>query len=265
MSENKMIPFIYDEKPFRIMKDGSDMLWVVAKDVCNILEIVNVAQAIDGLDSDEKGISKTYTPGGIQEMLTLSEAGLYTLIIRSNKPQAKPFRRWVTHEVLPSLRKTGAYTHYKTDTNSLPLTEILAIFSRFLAVIESIEQRKGSARTKKQPNQDTPDCEERVIDSSSLYVRDFVSDCCELLPRTWDARTRMFDAYRSWCENVGCQKPLGRNLFLQALSEEITTVKTARISAADGSQPVVFANIRLNPQGNMFADLCKKKEQAGNG
>lgn len=101
--------FCYKAMPVRTVKiDGET--WFVAKDVCDILEIQNVSQAIENLDDDEKGISKTYTPGGMQDMTIISEAGLYTLLVRSNKDEAKPFRRWVTHDVLPSIRKTGSYT-----------------------------------------------------------------------------------------------------------------------------------------------------------
>ena len=83
--------------------------WFVAKDACDCLEITNVSQACQTLDEDEKGIYKVYTLGGSQDMMLISESGLYTLIMRSNKPEAKVFRKWVTSEVLPSIRKTGGY------------------------------------------------------------------------------------------------------------------------------------------------------------
>ena len=84
---------IYKNSPIRIVeKDGEP--WFVAKDVCNILEIKNSRDTLNKcLDEDER----------------VSEAGLYSLILRSRKPEAKAFKRWVTHEVLPSIRKTGAY------------------------------------------------------------------------------------------------------------------------------------------------------------
>jgi len=74
-----------------------------------VLNIADVSDAVERLDDDEKGRGKIPTPGGDQEMLTINESGLYTLILRSNKPEAKSFRKWVTSEVLPSIRKTGAY------------------------------------------------------------------------------------------------------------------------------------------------------------
>lgn len=80
----------------------------VAADVCNVLGYSNPSKAIsDHVDEDER-YNKSLERGG--NMLFITESGLYSLILRSNKPNAKPFRKWVTSEVLPSIRKTGSYT-----------------------------------------------------------------------------------------------------------------------------------------------------------
>jgi prophage antirepressor-like protein len=106
---SNIIPFTYESRQVRVIQDDQGEPWWIAKDVCAVLDLTNVAMAVKGLDDDEKGISKVYTLGGEQELLTVNEPGLYTLIIRSNKPEAKQFKRWITHEVLPSIRKTGKY------------------------------------------------------------------------------------------------------------------------------------------------------------
>ena len=99
---------LYKDHPVRIVdRDGEP--WFVAKDVCGALGIAKVDSAIRSLDEDEKDAHSMSTLGGNQEMTVVSEAGLYSLIMRSRKPEAKTFKRWVTHEVLPSIRKTGAY------------------------------------------------------------------------------------------------------------------------------------------------------------
>ena len=109
MNENAMQVFSYKEQQVRTTEiDGE--IWFVAKYVADILEIRDAFNATRELDEDEKGTCKVSTPGGIQDMTIVSEAGLYTLLMRSNKKEAKPFRRWVTHEVLPSIRQTGAYS-----------------------------------------------------------------------------------------------------------------------------------------------------------
>jgi prophage antirepressor-like protein len=93
----------------RVEKRGAEFLFC-AKDVCDALGLENVSKAVSGLDDDEKGVGKVYTPGGPQEMLFVTESGLSGLIIRSNKPVARMFRKWITGEVLPSLRKYGMYS-----------------------------------------------------------------------------------------------------------------------------------------------------------
>ena len=90
-----------------IMKDGEP--WFVAADVCRALEIANNRDALTRLEQDEKGVALTDTPGGAQEVTIVNEPGLYALVLGSRKPEAKAFKRWVTHEVIPSIRKTGAY------------------------------------------------------------------------------------------------------------------------------------------------------------
>jgi prophage antirepressor-like protein len=86
--------------------------WFCATDVCSVLDIQNNRRVVDEmLDDDEKGVRNTYTLGGSQNMLFVSESGLYNLIFRSRKPEAKKFRRWVTSEVLPAIRRTGYYIH----------------------------------------------------------------------------------------------------------------------------------------------------------
>ncbi len=83
--------------------------WVVAKDVCNILGISKYRDVVSKLDDDERVSIKVDTLGGKQKMVVINESGLYALIFKSNKPEAKVFRKWVTSEVLPTLRKKGYY------------------------------------------------------------------------------------------------------------------------------------------------------------
>ena len=85
-------------------------IWFVASDVCLILDLGNPRSSLALLDEDEKGVHTMDTPGGEQSVTVLSEAGVYSLIFKSRKPEAKAFRRWVTHEVLPSIRQTGSYS-----------------------------------------------------------------------------------------------------------------------------------------------------------
>ena len=90
-----------------ILIDGDP--WFVAADVCKALEIEKTNRALSRLDDDEKGAHSVSTPGGRQRMSIISESGLYSLILGSRKPEARAFKRWITHKVIPSIRKHGAY------------------------------------------------------------------------------------------------------------------------------------------------------------
>lgn len=90
-----------------IQKDGEP--WWVLKDVCEVLGLSSPHKVFERLDDDEKGRNQIPTLGGEQEMTVVNESGLYNVILRSDKPEAKPFRKWVTSEVLPSIRKNGGY------------------------------------------------------------------------------------------------------------------------------------------------------------
>ena len=108
---NQIVPFTNPEfGTIRTILGNDQEPWFVAKDVCGALGLSNVGQAIASLDEDEKNsISIDDGNRGNPNKAIISEAGLYSLILRSRKPEAKAFKRWVTHEVLPSIRKDGGY------------------------------------------------------------------------------------------------------------------------------------------------------------
>ncbi|PKU96198.1 phage antirepressor [Bifidobacterium pseudolongum] len=94
----------------RILTDEQDEPWFIAKDVCDVLELTNVGEALRALDDDEKNTIRISDGiAGNPYKATISESGFYKLVLRSRKPVAKEFQRWVTREVLPSIRKHGAY------------------------------------------------------------------------------------------------------------------------------------------------------------
>lgn len=100
--------FNYQSNEVRTVEMGGEP-WFVLKDVCNILGVVNDRNVAARLDEDEKDVCQMDTLGGTQNVTVVSESGLYHVILRSDKPEAKPFRKWVTSEVLPSIRKNGGY------------------------------------------------------------------------------------------------------------------------------------------------------------
>ncbi|MEI2460931.1 phage antirepressor [Bacillus subtilis] len=108
MNELQKIFNYQDQQVRTVVKDGQP--WFVAKDVCNVLNHSNHKVAVSRLDEDE--VSKFYLTDSLgrnQKTTVVNEAGLYSLILTSNKPEAKQFKRWITHEVIPEIRKTGGY------------------------------------------------------------------------------------------------------------------------------------------------------------
>ncbi|MCC9001622.1 MAG: Bro-N domain-containing protein [Candidatus Competibacter sp.] len=119
---NDLITFEFVTQSVRVLIiDGEP--WFVAVDVCAALHINNNRMALERLDDDEKGVSVMDTPGGPQKMSIINESGLYALILTSRKPEAKKFKKWVTSEVLPTLRKQGHYTILGADEPVFKLTQ----------------------------------------------------------------------------------------------------------------------------------------------
>jgi prophage antirepressor-like protein len=135
--------FNYQEKDVRTIIQ-EDILWFVAKDICEILEISNNRDAVARLDEDEKGVGIIDTLGGPQETNIVNEAGLYSLILTSRKSEAKAFKRWVTHEVIPSIRKTGSYSTPSTTTEALlHAVQILAQQERQILQLETAQKESS--------------------------------------------------------------------------------------------------------------------------
>ncbi len=108
---SSLIPFSFESEPVRVLeRDGEP--WFVLADICKVLEVGNPSQAATRLDDDEKYTlisNEGIASAQVQQLIIINESGLYSLILTSRKPAAKRFKRWVTAEVIPSIRKTGSY------------------------------------------------------------------------------------------------------------------------------------------------------------
>lgn len=136
-TDNSLAVFRYVGHDVRaVTMDGQP--WFVAADVCRVLEHSNPTMALAGLDDDEKGLSNVETLGGEQAMAVVSEPGLYELIIKSRKPEAKAFKRWITHDVLPAIRQTGGYAVER----SLP-RDFAGALRELLQEVESHEETRA--------------------------------------------------------------------------------------------------------------------------
>ena len=144
---------LFEHEKFGSLRDVERKVqpWFVAKDVCDILEMGNPRSSLALLDEDEKGVHSMDTPGGKQEMTIISEPGLYSLILRSRKPEAKAFKRWVTHDVIPSIRKRGLYATPQT------VEAMLADPDTAIKLLTSLkEERAKSAALAAKVEQDAP-------------------------------------------------------------------------------------------------------------
>lgn len=135
---------IFENKEFgeirTVMVDGAP--WFVGKDVAGALGYADSTGAVrKRTDEEDRGVAKMDTPSGAQELVIINESGLYSLILGSKLPSAKQFKRWVTSEVLPSIRKTGTYSTVK----QIPLTEHPGEVANLIRAVTNRMDKQGSA------------------------------------------------------------------------------------------------------------------------
>lgn len=126
--------FNFNSSTLRTLTDEAGNPWFVAKDICNILGHSNVSMALDRIDDDERA---KFNLGRQGETNIVNEAGLYSLVLTSRKPEAREFKRWVTHEVLPSIRKHGIYA---TETT---IDQILANPDFGIRLLTSLKEERA--------------------------------------------------------------------------------------------------------------------------
>lgn len=145
--------------------------WFVAKDVCDVLGIANPRNATARIPDKNKGVRQMDTLGGVQNISIISEAGLYRLVLRSDKPEAEPFIDWVTSKVLPALRKTGSYT-CKGSKYELPQTfaEALRMLADSVEAREQLEAQNAQLTAREAENQPKVDFYEAVKKSESTCL-----------------------------------------------------------------------------------------------
>lgn len=134
--------------------------WFIGKDVAEVLGYKNASKALsDHVDSEDKGVTKCYTLGGTQNMAIINESGLYSLVLSSKLPSAKKFKRWVTSEVLPALRKTGQYQVKELSGQELMAKALIEAQSVLAAKDKQIEEMKPKA-----------DYYDQILQSKSLVL-----------------------------------------------------------------------------------------------
>ncbi|MEP2447566.1 MAG: BRO family protein [Balneola sp.] len=155
---NTLQTFTFDKKDIRVFGHADEPLFA-AVDICKALDIENTTQSVSRLEEDER--STLYTNEGSSnnsELNVVNEAGLYRLVLESRKPEAKAFKRWLLHEVLPSIRKYGGYA---TDSQFRELHEAL------LRKKELLQEREDITEEIKECTKEINDLQSKITDSPS--------------------------------------------------------------------------------------------------
>ena len=135
---NTQVEKVFNQETVRIIIDEDNNYWFCGKDVCNVLGYSKHRNTLSKLDEDERGPFEMDSPGGVQQMIFINERGLYSLILSSKKLIAKQFKKWVTSEVLPSIRKTGQYTTQKKLTENEETEATLKNIKLAISIFEDL-------------------------------------------------------------------------------------------------------------------------------
>ena len=148
---NELQVFSYEGKEIRTIQRNGETWWVL-KDVCGVLGLSNARMIADRLDEDDVSLAYvTDSMGRRQQTNIVNESGLYNVILRSDKPEAKKFKRWVTHEVLPQIRRHGAYI------TTSKIEEIMNDPDSWIKLLTALkEERQEKAQLQLQAAQDKP-------------------------------------------------------------------------------------------------------------
>lgn len=178
--------FQYQDTPVRtVAVDGEP--WFVLADLCKVLGIANARNAAMRLADDMKGVRRMDTPGGAQAVTIVSEAGMYEVVIRSDKPEAVSFRRWVTSEVLPTIRKHGGYLTEKKIEEVLTSPDTIIRLAQDLKQAQKARDAMESYARELEPK---ADAYTRFIDADGTYAVGTVAKMLGL------SQNKLFDRLR---------------------------------------------------------------------
>jgi prophage antirepressor-like protein len=222
MSAVGLQSFGFGEHLVRVVdRDGG--IWFVANDVCSALEISNPRDAVGRLQADEKGVVVTDTLGGQQETTIVSESGLYALIFRSRKPVAVQFRKWVTGEVLPAIRRTGIFEMPANDDEIEPPTpsemDRAEQWRTGLQLVREARIVGGRAAARRAwtiaglPDvfsEDEPALPSFAMTDAHRPIADWMAARCELAPGWKVPSKELYDDFEAWCEAAG--RPVPNNI-----------------------------------------------------
>lgn len=229
-----------------MMIDGSP--WFVAKDVCECLDINNSRQALARLDSDEKNsvILNDGTPGNPEKGI-VNEYGLYSLVLSSRKPSAKAFKRWITHEVIPAIRKHGAYMTGETLEQALTSPDF---FIRLATELKTEQEARRLAEAQIEANKPKVLFADSVAASHGSIL---VGELAKLLNQNGIdiGQNRLFN----WLRENGyliCRKGTDYNMPTQRSMEmQLFSIKETAITHSDGHVSI-SKTVKVTGKGQLY-------------
>lgn len=250
MENENVEVWVFEGSTVRTVQMNGEPWWVL-KDVCGVLDISNSRNISARLDDDEKGVYLVDTPGGVQNMTIISESGLYATIMRSDKPQAKPFRKWVTSEVLPAIRKHGMYA----------IDDVLNDPDMLINALLGLKEERAKAKALEQTVAVQTQQIAELQPKASYY--DKVLECNDLVPISVIAKDYGWSAnhINQVLREKGVQYKQGGKIWLlyQKYAEMgLTSTKTYYYDDANGHGHVV-PHTHWTQKGRLFIyDLLKE-------
>ncbi len=245
---NEIQRFAFDHKPVRVVTEGIE-LWFVAKDIAAVLEYSessNPARLFQSVPEEWKGVKPIHTPYGTQEMITLSEQGLYFFLARSDKEKAVPFQRWLAGDVVPSVRRHGAYMTPETIQKTLSDPDFII----GLATRLKEEQRKTAALENR-----VRESEPKIlfadavsVSQSDILIRDMAKILCQ---NGIDiGEKRLYEHLRN--NGYLIKQGLSRNMPTQrAMDLGLFRVQETSISKSDGTT-LLTRTTRVTGKGQLY-------------
>lgn len=236
---NELKNFTFEDQQIRVLTIEGEP-WFVGKDVAEVLGYSNSRKAIaDHVDSEDKGVTKCYTLGGTQQIAIINESGLYSLILSSKLPDAKKFKHWVTHTVLPTIRKHGAYM------TSAKIEEVLTDPDTIIQLATQLKQeREGRLIAEQRIGELTPKADycDRVLADKSLVTITQIAKDYGMSGRALNATLH----------DLGVIYKQGETWFLYAKYQKTgwTHSETIMVDKKDGTQKAVL-NTKWTQKGRL--------------
>lgn len=246
---NELQVFEFQNQEVRVVEQNGSPWWV-AKDVCSVLELNNITEALRNLDQDERGSEILNTLGGRQEMTIVSEPGLYSLIMRSRKPEARQFKRWVTHEVLPQIRRRGIYA---TDATVEKVLTNPDFGIRLLTEIKQEREKNRALEAKVEADRPKTIFADAVTESKTSIL---VSELAKLIKQNGVdmGQKRLFVWLREngWLMKSGSSKNMPTQ---KAMEQKLFEIKERTINAPDG-RIIISKTPKVTGKGQLFFINC---------